>query len=127
MDEIISSVGKLRLENGIIYGEYFPNTVITLELAKQAVQDRYSLTKGVSYPVLADAINLKLVDDEARSYLGSEEACKYITALAIVTDKPISNLFANVYLKWDKPPVPTKLFTDKTKALRWLKLFTQMN
>ena len=125
--EIVSSIGKLKLENGIIYGEYFPNTVITLDLAKKAVQDRYTLTKGTSYPVLADVINLKFVEDDAREYLSSDEACKFVTALAVVTDKPISNLFANVYLKWNRPPVPTKLFTNKEKAIRWLKLFTQLN
>jgi len=114
---------KIWLRSGIIDSEYSPNLHITLQVAKKIIEDRLKVSSGVSYPCLADIRNLKRVNDDAREYLAGEEACQLITALAVLTNTPIQNLFANFYLKFNKPKVKTMLFTDKEKALRWLELF----
>ena len=78
-------------------------------------------------PVLADIRNLGKVSDEAREWLATDEANELIPAMAILTNNPIQKLLANFYLMLSKPSMPTRLFTDKDKALRWLKLYLQQN
>jgi hypothetical protein len=113
------------LENGVIHFVYKPNLMIDLAIAKSTVQTRLGVTKGIPRPILADIKGMKRVNDEARDYLASEEACQLIISLAVMTNTPIQNLFANFYLKFSKPKMPTQLFTDKAKALRWLEFFKQ--
>lgn len=115
--------GRIWLEKGIVFTEYPPEYKMTLELAREGVEERLSISGGVTRPLLADVRNLKRVDDAAMKFLASEEAVQYLSAIAIVKETPIQNLFANFYLKFDKPRVPTRLFSAMDKALRWLELF----
>lgn len=117
---------QVWLEEGILFFIYQPELKISLTIARQTVQDRLKVSNGVTRPVIADIRNLKHVDDDARDYLASKEAGVNINSLAVVTNTPIQNLFANFYLKLSRPPMPTQLFTDREKALRWLKLYTHV-
>lgn len=114
---------KMYLEKGILNFIYQPNSYITMEIAKKTVQDRIKFTNGIKRPILADIRGMKRVESDAQEYLASEEACNLICALGVLTDTPIQNLFANFYLKFSKPKMPTQLFIDKEKALRWLELY----
>jgi hypothetical protein len=118
---------RIWLEDRILFFVYQPELQIDLTIAKQTVQDRLKISDGITRPVLADIRDLKHVENDARDYLASTEAGQNISSLAVLTKTPIQNLFANFYFKLSKPPMPTQLFTDQGKALRWLKLFTQMN
>jgi hypothetical protein len=115
------------MENEFLVAVYKPNLIIDLAVAKETVHARKKVGNGIDRLVYVDIRNLKSVTDEARDWLGTIEANQYIKAMAIHTNNPIQNLLANFYLMFSKPPMPTKLFTDKDKALRWLKLYTQQN
>ena len=117
---------KIELLDGIIFFSYKEKN-INIEVAKKTVQDRLQISKGINRPVFADIRKMNAVDNDAREYLASKEAGQFIVALAVFTNTPIQNLFANFYLKFSKPPMPTQLFTDKEKAIRWLKLYLQQN
>lgn len=112
---------KVGLEDEIVYTEYKENLIINMDVAKRyIVEERLRVSNGVARPFLADIRNLKSVDNDARDYLASDEACRFITAIAIITGNRIQKLFANFYLIFSKPGVPTQLFTDKRKAIQWL-------
>jgi len=120
-NEVISVWKKDR----IVFCEYKPNLYIDMEVAKLTVESREVGTNGMDLPVFVDVRNLRRVEEDARSYLASEEAGENIKALAIIKEGFIVNLFANWYLKVDEPPFPTRLFTSSQMemAVRWLELF----
>lgn len=124
---IEDDVIKIWIVDGILFSQYKKDLTIDLEIAKKTVETRLKASGGQARPSMADIRNLKTVTDEAREYLGSKQVYEGIAALAILTDTPIQNIFANFYLKFSNPPVPTQLFTNNEKALRWLKLFNQLN
>ena len=127
-DLIENDIVKIFLSNGIIFAAYQPNFVMDIIAAKKTVEYRKVISKGNSYPLLADIRNLKAATDEARDWLGSApESHEYLLATAVLTNNPIQNLLANFYLKFSKPLSPTQLFTNQEKAIRWLKLFAQQN
>lgn len=127
MEYIENDIVKIYLEGGILFASYQPDLRIDLEIAKKTVEHRLAVSNGVSRPLLADVRNLKYVENDAREYLASKEASQYVKALAVLTDTPIQNLFANFFMKVNKPPMPTHLFTNEGKAIRWLQLHFQTN
>lgn len=128
IDNIENAIVKIYFKDGIIYASYTPKLDIDLETAKKTSMYRKEISKKVgAVPVLADIRNLGKVSDEARDWLGTKEANELIPAMAILTNNPIQNLLANFYLKFSNPPMPTRLFTNEEKALRWLKLYLQRN
>lgn len=117
----------MYLEDGIIHQIYKPELIITIEVAKQMVSHRLEITRSITRPVFVDVRNLVAIDSASRKYLAGELAVKYVSAGAIFLDNYIHYLAGTVYIKIDKPAVPSKLFTDKNKALKWLEPFKHLN
>jgi hypothetical protein len=66
-------------------------------------------------------------ENAARAYMASRPAQQFLSAGAILINNEIHRLLMNLWLKIDKPYIPTKSFTDKEKALEWLKSFKFQN
>lgn len=61
-----------------------------------------------------------LPDSELRAFWASEQGMPYSSIEAyVISGLPIT-LVANVYLKFNKPVRPTRLFNDFDSALNWL-------
>ncbi len=124
---IDNEINRIELRDSVIFAEYKKDTIVTLEVAKQAVKDRLLVAQGVSYPLCGDIRNLAKVTDEAREILGSDEAFVGIKILAVITANPIQKLLGNFYLRFKSSKVSTRLFTDKDKAVFWLKNYKTLN
>ena len=116
MSQIENEFASFYIEDGILYFIYKKNTELDLEAAKRVVEDRKSVQKGVSYPVICDIRGLKNVDKTARDYL-AKEGSSLVKAVALVMDSPAYQFMANFYLKVSKPNVPTKMFSTMNEAL----------
>ena len=115
---------ELWIENGIINGIYKPDLkIVTIDIAKQMVSTRLRLSNEITRPIFVDLCNMVSVDKASRTYLAKGDAMKYLSATAILVDNPISKFAANIYIRIDKPSIPTKFFTDKTLALAWLEQY----
>lgn len=57
---------------------------------------------------------------EAREFSVTEKGIKNVLVNAFVLDSLPHKILANFYLKMDKPPVPTKLFSTRDEALGWI-------
>lgn len=44
-------------------------------------------------------------------------------AEAILVETTANRLMANVYVNYNKPRIPTKIFTNEEEAIKWLKSF----
>ncbi len=127
-DAIENEYVSIYFKDGIIFASYQPNFKMDIGIAKKTILYRKEVSAGRGdLPLLADVRNLKAVTDDARELLAGEDGHKGLLAVAVLTNNPIQNLLANFYLKLSKPPIPTQLFTDKDKALRWLNLYLQRN
>jgi len=61
------------------------------------------------------------VATEARYYASGQEANKYTIASAFVVKTIAQKLLGNAYVTFNKPITPTRIFTDETEAVKWLK------
>ncbi|MES2396737.1 MAG: hypothetical protein V4549_12070 [Bacteroidota bacterium] len=114
--------GKFELENGILIGTW-KKSFIDLTTAEKTVNGRLKVAAGQKYPFLVKIKSIRESTKEARVYLASEKACLGILAGAICVDSALENMVATVFLYMSKPVVPTKIFTDETKAKEWLAQF----
>lgn len=112
---------KPWIEDGIVHVVFKKGTVLSIDLAKKVVQERIKMSNGKDYPLYVDIRGVLSVDAKTRNYLSGEEGVKNALCAAVHVDNPMSKFFANLFIAVNKPIKPTKLFTDKEKAMKWLK------
>src|SRR5687767_3297009 len=103
------------IEDGVLYGKFAPNLVIDLETAKESVKERLRVSNGTSYPILVDIQEIKFVNKEARDYLSTGVAIENVKAAAFLIGSNVSKIISNIFLTFNKPPIPTKIFTNRTE------------
>lgn len=122
MPHVENAYAKFWIDQDILFFAYKTNTVIDLETARMIVADRLEFQKEKSFPVFCDIRGIKDVQKTARDYL-AREGSTLVRAVSIVVDPPISRAILEFYLKMSRPRIPTKVFTDKHKAVRFLEPF----
>ncbi len=113
-------------EYGVVH-EIFKSTFRHLDLpvAKQIVADRLKVSAGVARPLYVELGKATKMDRAANRYLSTGPAMECLTATGILVRDQIEKLGANLYTGFFQPSVPTKFFTDKEKAMTWLRNYTQ--
>lgn len=69
---------------------------------------------------LVDVRDMLFIDSKTREYAAAQYR-PHVAGQAILIDSKVSSYFANIFLKFSKPKVPTKLFTVEAEAINWLK------
>ncbi|WP_462282046.1 DUF7793 family protein [Salinivirga cyanobacteriivorans] len=69
---------------------------------------------------LVDIRDMVFVDSKVRNY-GAAQYRPHVAGSAILTGSVFNVYFANLFLKFSKPKVPTKMFSDEDAAIAWLK------
>lgn len=70
---------------------------------------------------LVDLRDMLFVDSKTRDYAAAQYR-PHVAGQAIIIGSKISSYFANIFLKFSRPKVPTKLFTNEEDALNWLSI-----
>ena len=68
---------------------------------------------------LVDIRDMMFIDSKTRAYAAAQYR-PHVAGTAILIDSKISSYFANIFLKFSQPKVPTRLFTNEDDAVRWL-------
>jgi hypothetical protein len=112
---------RLELEDGMLIATYKKGKKTSLDVARQIVRDRVEFTDGV--PVIALICNQGVIsfDKEARAFLSSREGTKGIKAAAILSDDAATAMIGNFIIKVNKPHIPVRLFTNRERAIGWLR------
>jgi len=118
---------EIWFENGLVHTVFKRDTIITVAVAEKVTSDRLKVSDGKISPIFIDLRNMLSTENAARTYMASKPAQQFLSAGAILIDNQIHNLIMNLWLKIDKPFIPTKSFTDKSKALEWLEGFKVQN
>jgi hypothetical protein len=109
--------------DGIIHIAIYQGADIQLNDAVGIVEAMGKVGARKKYPVLIEAGEFSSVDKEVRIFSASEEGNVFTLADAIVYASFAQKLIADFYVKHNKPIVPTKVFSDRATALKWLKDF----
>ena len=80
-------------------------------------------TPDKKFVVLFEGDDNSDVSGEARRAGASLEYTKHVAALALYSNKFHENIIGNLFLKINKPHVPTKFFDNRDNAIAWLRTF----
>lgn len=113
---------KIWKEDNILYCVFADKLNVDLEIAIHCVKERIAFSQGKSYPCLIDMTGVLSMTKEVREYMATEGA-KLVKAGALLTRSALSKMLGNLFLSINKPPIPTKLFTDAEAAKDWLQQY----
>ncbi len=86
------------------------------ELLKQAVE----LADFKKYFAVVDTRANSNSSSDVRDFYAESEYGKYRYADAFIVDSLAMRLLVNFYISFNKPTVPTKMFTDEETAMAWI-------
>ena len=94
---------------------------VDINAAKAVVRERLFFQNDKNYPHL---MHINVIDStrEAREFM-KKEGIEGITAGAFVIESIFTKSIINFFLSVSKPQVPTKMFTDRDSAYKWLHQF----
>lgn len=108
------------IEDGIANVCYNKGCIVTLDFAKEIVQLMIKVHAGNIYPGIAYIHDTTVMTTEARKYL-AKEAYFGITKAALITSSNVKATIANLHILFDNPVKPTRHFTNKQDAMKWLR------
>lgn len=97
---------------------------ITLQAADiwQSRDQSLEYLPGSKFFVLMESEGIFNPSADAREAGASFEYSKHVTAVAMYSTRMYESIMGNLYLKINRPRVPTRFFDDRQKALDWLQL-----
>jgi hypothetical protein len=113
---------SITFENNILYFTIHKE-LVDYSLVNDAINKRHELTKGEKVLILSDFQKVKQGTREARERLAAPDAGEGVIAVAVLIKSKVQKVMYNFFQSIYKAPNPSKLFTDRQKALEWLSKF----
>ena len=113
----INLINKHLVENIVLEGEHIEASDL-----REVKRHNLILTQGERYTVLIVTNDFVGVSKAARELLAGNEIAQNTAAYAFLISNFAQRILGNYYLKVNRPQTPTKLFTERKKAISWLKL-----
>jgi hypothetical protein len=123
---INNQVELIKREDQIYIYRALPKSSINLETMKQMTVAGDTWNGTTLCANLIDIREVVFIDSKVRTY-AAEQFRPHVAGQALLISSKISSYFANIFLQFNKPKVPTKLFTNEDEALVWLKVKMQMH
>ncbi len=111
------------LEDGIVENYIKPGSIMEVEDVIAIKQHNFETAGKKKYGVLVTAGELASFSTEAREMAASKEFIEAAQAKALLIDSIAHKIIGNFYLRVNKPYIKTKIFSDRAKALSWLRGF----
>ena len=111
------------MDNGIMVIHNFDKREQTVEDQKKLIEIIGEMTGKKRIPMFHTFEEFSLPGKEVREFWASDATCLYSKADAFIATSVGQRIIGNFYMKIEKPTRPSKLFSDKTKAMEWLKAF----
>ena len=121
MKKITTRIAEISYDKDrIVRMKIFNDAEIELEDAIQNHEATCALTNGEKHLVLVDGRSNIGVSKEARAFAAQKRENDKRIAEAFIVTSTANKLVGNFYINFNKPAVPTKIFSSEEKALEWL-------
>lgn len=112
-----------EIRNNILVCTYKKNLRINLDIAQKIVTARIFFTGGKKMPALILGQGVISIEKSAREFLASTDGIADLAASAIVVNSAFSSSLGNFFLTVNKPDLPVKIFSNISRAEKWLQQF----
>lgn len=104
----------------MLYIELFSGNEIGLEDSMEHNEATQKLTNGVYHCAFIKALGNIDISSEARKYGSNPDIQKNLIAQAMLVNSLATRIAGNFYIRFNKPPKPTRIFTNADDAMSWL-------
>ena len=105
----------------IIWIKIKPVTHHTLDDAKALVEAHNRLSEGTPCRIICDMRHATVgAAPKARDYYVGPEASRLKIAMAMVVSSRMQHFVGSLFLRFNRPPYPMKLFREPADAITWL-------
>ena len=109
-------------KDGIMQLDIAKDVVYTVKDLREIGEAIQKMGNGARFPLLQIAGPYASIEVEGRKFVAKDQT-KYATASAIVNTSFAQNLIAKFYIKINRPLVPTRIFSNREDAEKWLLAF----
>jgi hypothetical protein len=118
---IITRTAKIWLgKDGIVHLQPHARREQSLRDAIENVAAVAQVAEGTALPLLIHFQEAAPQTPECRSYYMSREACRTVSAVAVVTSSMLGRVIGNLMIGMNKTASPFKLFDTESSAAKWL-------
>ena len=113
----------LKVDEDITYITVKPSVYVETHMVKEVIEVQKEVQKGKASLVILDVSKASGITKEARNYTSGKDVEGLQIAMAIIVSSLPMRILANFFIKFDKPPAPTKMFNSERDAIGWLNTF----
>lgn len=113
----------MKTVNDIMYITIKPDVYVELHMVEEVIAFQREILNGEAILVLLDVSAASGITKEASDYTSSKHVEGLQIAMAILISSLPMRLLANFFIKFNKPPAPTKMFNSLDDAIAWLETF----
>lgn len=125
--ETFTKTIRLRmLKSGIVHYTFLPNVEIDADAHVENQTALIKFTNNIKALLLVDSDNLISITDDGRKKLRELECFAPVIARTVVVKSLVPRLLSNFYIKFYKPIIPTKNFSNYTDAFAFLENFEKL-
>lgn len=119
MIELENEFVQFWVVDGILYSKYTKTVNFDVNLLKQLIEIRHTISNNVGQYWCYNAKEAKSFPKECRDY-ADVYGQEFLFATAVIINSHIQKFLFNAYLKLKKPKIPLLAFTNTEKAVEWL-------
>jgi hypothetical protein len=102
--------------------QYPQNCNVTLEVMELVHQRRLELSTE-PLPVLVYADSVAAAEYDAQLFASRADVAARISAMGIIVKSIFTRAMSDLFMRYHRPPYPTRIFRDEQPALEWLAQF----
>ncbi|MCC7302887.1 MAG: hypothetical protein IT233_09605 [Bacteroidia bacterium] len=115
------SFGNVRFSEGVFIIRLAEDVELDIPVVKALMEYCIEKTGGERFCVLIDANRNAKASPETRAYVAKAGYNKKVIARAVLTNSLAMKMTTNFFIRFNKPEVETRMFTDESHAMAWLK------
>lgn len=120
MKSLTLAYGYFDLNDDVLTVRIKEDTEVTLELMKEMLDSAVEFTEKKPYYAIVDLSKNISDTPESRNYYATSPHRQYRKADALIVNSLAVRMLANFFLKFNKPSVPTQIFSKEADAIHWI-------
>jgi hypothetical protein len=113
-------------EDGILRIRYPKDSHLTLE-TMELVHRRRVAVNARPCPLLVYADTVVSAEYEAQNFASRADVVALTTGLGIIVKSVFTRAMSELFMRFHKPPYPTRVFREERAALEWLAQYLPQN
>ena len=108
-------------DDGVVIVRVSPDVLQSLADAKDNLATALDVRNGKPRPILVDISVAMPLEGEVRRFYSGNFLAGFTAMALLIPPNPLGRMIGNIYLRIANVAIPTRLFTDETSALKWLR------